>query len=90
MPKRADDDAEQSLSAASNFSLAEAVVIDGTGEPGTNALLQFNGQARCYRLNRGEYKDGAWTGFNADQGRLSVPLRANGQNLLGRRGRCLG
>lgn len=79
VPKRADDDAEQSLSAASKSSLAEAVVIDGTGEPGTNALLQFNGQARCYRLNRGEYKDGAWTGFNADQGRLSVPLRANGQ-----------
>ena len=79
VPKRADDDAEQSLSAASKSSLAEAVVVDGTSELGTNALLQFNAQARCYRLNRGEYKDGAWSGFNADQGRLSVPLRANGQ-----------
>lgn len=79
VPKRAEDDAEQSLSAASKSSLAEAVVVDGSPEEGTNALLQFNAQTRCYRLNRGEYKDGAWTGFNADQGRLSAPLRANGQ-----------
>lgn len=79
VPKRASDDAEQSLSAASKSSLAEAVVVDGTPEAGTNALLQFNAQARCYRLNRGEYKDGSWGGFNVDQGRLSVPLRANGQ-----------
>ena len=79
VPKRAEDDAEQSLSAASKSSLAEVVVVDGSPESGTNSLLQFNAQARCYRLNRGEYKDGAWSGFNADQGRLSVPLRANGQ-----------
>lgn len=79
VPKRADDDAEQSLSASSKSSLAEAVVIDGVPETSTNASLQFNAQARCYRLNRGEYKDNAWSGFNADQGRLRVPLRANGQ-----------
>lgn len=77
--KRAEDDAEQSLSSASKSSLAEAVVVDAPPEQGTNLLLQFNSQARCYRLNRGEYKNGVWGGFSAEQGRLSVPLRANGQ-----------
>jgi DEAD/DEAH box helicase domain-containing protein len=79
--KNVDDDAEQSLSAASKSSMAEAVVVEGESERGTNALLQFNAQTRCYRLNRGEHIDGSWSGFNADRGRLSVPLRANGQAL---------
>lgn len=76
--KRADDDADQSATKQSRASLAEALAIDAERTPGTNATIQLNPQALVHRINRGEYVNSEWTGFNADSGSLRIPLRAGG------------
>lgn len=77
--KRADDDADQSATKQSRASLAEALAIDAEQTPGTNATIQLNPQAWVHRINRGEYANNEWSGFNADSGSLRIPLRVGGR-----------
>jgi DEAD/DEAH box helicase domain-containing protein len=76
--KRADDDADQSATKQSRSSLAEALAIEAAQTPGTNATIQLNAQAWVHRINRGEFANNEWSGFNADSGSLRIPLRIGG------------
>lgn len=78
--KRADDDADQPVTKASRASVAEAIIIAAEPYSGTNVTIQLNPQAWVHRLNRGEYSDTGWSGFNADRGSLSVPFRVGGKS----------
>lgn len=78
--KRADDDADQPATKASRASVAEALVISAEPHAGTNVAIQLNPQAWVHRLNRGEYSEAGWSGFNADSGSLAVPFRTGGKS----------
>lgn len=56
-------------------SMVEARAPDFTPVLGTNLEYQFDGQARTYRLNRGEYREKRWSGFSATRGQLQEVSR---------------
>lgn len=80
VPKRVKDEADQTAINASRTLIAEALTIAAEPLPGTNLAIQMNRQAWVHRLNRGQYTDGVWSGFNADKGSLLIPFRPGGQS----------
>ncbi len=77
--KRPDDDGEEARSKANRTSIAEARVVTASTIEGTNLGIDLNRQAWVHRLNRGEYADEEWKGFDALKGTLQVPFRSHGQ-----------
>jgi DEAD/DEAH box helicase domain-containing protein len=55
---------------ATRTSMAEARKAEFRAVPETNLEMQLDRQARTYRLNRGQWLDGLWSGFRAARGSL--------------------
>ena len=70
--------AEEIQARASRSSIAEAERINTNLIGDTNLRMGTSVKSQIYRLNRGEYRDNGWTGWKAEQGRLSAPCYDNG------------
>jgi Lhr-like helicase len=69
------DEGETRSTRATRSSMIEAHAPRFTSASGTNLEYQFERQARTYRLNRGDWHDNRWTGFQATRGRLEDSSR---------------
>ena len=76
--KSAKEDFDQTLTAASRVSIAEAYTFSATPEPDVNVAIQLQPQTCLHRLNRGVYTNKTWSGFSAIQGNVLVPFRKKG------------
>jgi hypothetical protein len=70
--------AEELLTKSSKTSIAEAKLIDTQYFKNSNLGVGISQSSRVFRLNRGQYLNDEWTGFNATKGSLSVPYVQNG------------
>jgi len=68
---RSQRDTDTTSTRANKTSMAEARPFQVTAVPSSNLEIQFDAQARVYRLNRGEWDGTQWLGFNA------TPLELN-------------
>ena len=71
--------AEELLTKASKTSIAEAKLIDPQYFDNSNLGVGLSQSSRVFRLNRGQYLNDEWTGFNATKGSLSAPYVQNGR-----------
>lgn len=71
--------AEELLTKASKTSIAEAKLIDSTYFKKSNLGVGLSQSSRVFRLNRGQYLNEKWAGFNATKGNLSAPYEKNGR-----------
>jgi hypothetical protein len=78
VPRNPEDAGEEVFTKASKTSIALAEAIEPQVVAGSNLMLAPSKQSQVFRLNRGEFRDGAWSGLTADQGRLRVPYRRAG------------
>jgi len=70
---------EELLTKASKTSIAEARLIDSQYYKNSNLGVGLSQSSRVFRLNRGQYLNDEWTGFNATKGSLSAPYIQNGR-----------
>lgn len=68
-----DENAEEIQARASRTSITEAERIHTNLIAGSNLRMGISSKSQIYRLNRGEYRDNGWTGWQAVQGQLSAP-----------------
>lgn len=71
--------AEELLTKASKTSIAEAKLIDSQYYKHSNLGVGLSHSSRVFRLNKGQYLNDEWTGFNATKGSLSAPYVQNGK-----------
>ncbi|WP_332815974.1 DEAD/DEAH box helicase [Ramlibacter sp.] len=76
--KKPDESGEENTARAAKTSVAEAEPLVATKLEGSNVRIGTSTQSQVYRLNRGEFRDGAWVGWHADQGDIVVPYRNGG------------
>lgn len=83
VPRNPEDAGEEVFTKASKTSIALAEALEPRLTEGSNLLLAPSKQSQVFRLNRGEFREGHWTGLTAEQGRLRVPYRRAGvqQNI---------
>jgi Lhr-like helicase len=75
-----DKEHEELATRANRTSIAEASPISLDPTRDTNLALRLLSQTQLLRLNRGEWKDDRWTGFNAAYGGLKKTL--NNKNIF--------
>jgi hypothetical protein len=76
-----DKEDDDRITRASRTSTAEAREINLSNVPDTNMDMSLDRQLCVYRLNRGEWQDNDWSGFNAIRGAFELNVRAgNNQN----------
>jgi hypothetical protein len=78
VPKRLDDAGDEVFGRSSKTSVAICEALKTLSFVGANLLLAPSHQSQLLRLNRGEFRDGSWSGLTAEQGNLRVPYRRNG------------
>jgi len=78
VPKNPDDAGDEVFGRGSKTSVAICEVLNSLKFVGANLLLAPSNQSQLLRLNRGEFRDGLWSGLTAEQGSLRVPFRRNG------------
>jgi len=78
IPRSLAEATEEIQARASRSSIAEAEGIQTNLIGDTNLRMGTSVKSQIYRLNRGEYRDNVWTGWKAEQGRLSAPCNDNG------------
>ncbi|MGX9574205.1 DEAD/DEAH box helicase [Mesorhizobium sp. f-mel] len=71
---RSQRDTDTTSTRANKTSMAEARPFAMTAVPASNLEIQFDAQARVYRLNRGEWNGTQWLGFNAMPLELDLPV----------------
>ncbi|WP_320151447.1 DEAD/DEAH box helicase [uncultured Tolumonas sp.] len=76
--KPAKEDFDQTLTAGSRVSIAEAYSLSAISEPDSNITFQLQSQICLHRLNRGVYSNNTWSGFSAEHGNLSFKYRKEG------------
>jgi hypothetical protein len=67
---RTDEEEDDHLTRASRTSTAEASLITLERVAGTNLKKTLDRRLLVYRLNRGEWRDDNWSGFDANRGAL--------------------
>ncbi|WP_282187583.1 DEAD/DEAH box helicase [Chromobacterium haemolyticum] len=77
--KRPEDEGEEVLTKASRTSIAEAQMIVNGVQADSNVGIELSRQAWVHRLNRGQYVDSDWSGFDAVKGELRVPFHLKGK-----------
>jgi DEAD/DEAH box helicase domain-containing protein len=77
--KRPEEEGEEVLTKVSRTSIAEACILNTIPIPKSNVGIELSQQAWVHRLNRGEYVNSTWSGFNATKGNLKVPFQSAGQ-----------
>jgi DEAD/DEAH box helicase domain-containing protein len=78
IPRSPDESTDEIQARASRSSIAEAERIYTELVSGTNLRMGISTKSQIYRLNRGQYSDNDWTGWNAKQGTLTAPCDGNG------------
>ena len=76
--KKIGDGTEEIQAKPSRSSIAEAEKIQTTILISTNLRIGTSTTSQLYRLNRGEFKDNLWSGWNAKQGSLDATYLENG------------
>jgi hypothetical protein len=83
---KADEAGDEFSTKATRTSIAEAADVHATPLAGSNLAIGLSGQARVFRLNRGEFLqprggtgEGTWTGFSARNGDLVAPFSQGGK-----------
>ena len=76
--KKIGDGTEEIQAKPSRSSIAEAETIQTIILNGTNLRIGTSTTSQLYRLNRGEFKDNLWSGWNAKQGTLRAKYDDNG------------
>ena len=76
--RRAEDQGDEVSTKVNRTSIAEAEHIPTRKLPNSNMCLGLSNQSQVYRLNRGDFKDQDWTGFNAHQGDMRASFTAGG------------
>lgn len=78
VPRKPEDAGEEVFTKASKTSIALAEALDPRVVEESNLMLAPSKQSQVFRLNRGEFSEGGWSGLAAEQGRLRVPYRRGG------------
>ena len=78
-----DKDDDKRVTRSSRTSTAEARSIQLQPVSRTNLEMNLDHQLYVYRLNRGEWRDTDWTGFEAEQGSLELRVRTDNTRIRG-------
>jgi DEAD/DEAH box helicase domain-containing protein len=76
--RQPEDVGEELPTKASKSSIAVTEALSFEHIFGSNLMMSVSKQSQLFRLNRGEFRDGNWTGFTAEQGNLEATYRRSG------------